>query len=479
MRSLALAEEAAGRGWEVRLAGDLDEVARARVRTWLPDAALEHVGVQDVPAWLGTLHARTGVDVLHVDSYRPEADVLPRGPRLVSNMQDGPFGARRADLAIDANLGGEQRLTAVDARTVLAGVTVVPIRQQVLRQRALRQEQGTPARTGPPRVLVVLGGTDPFGATTTVVAGLDAVPADLELTVVTPPGQREAIEELAATSVHRIDPVAFLDDLPGAAARHDLVISAAGTSVWELACLGVPMALLCVADNQREGYDAVVEAGLAIGLGRPAHSDLHERLAALGETLRHPAGLAQMQDRGRGIVDGLGAWRIVSAWEQLLDVPQAGPERSGLVGRPATLDDARALFDWRNDPVARVASRSREEVAWDDHIAWLRRTLATPARRLLVIESEGSPVGVVRWDSRGDHDWEVSITVAPVVRGHGLALPLLRAGEEELGVAGPVRLVATVHRDNVASRRLFQRAGYLPLMPSDADGFATYARLRV
>jgi len=178
-------------------------------------------------------------------------------------------------------------------------------------------------------------------------------------------------------------------------------------------------------------------------------------------------------------VDGLGAWRVVSAWEQLLDVPPAEGDAAGLVARPATLDDARLLLDWRNDPVTRAGSRSRDEVAWEDHVAWLTRTLGSSERRLLVVESEGAPVGVVRWDDLGDRDWEVSITVAPAARGQGRALPLLRAGEEALGVAGPVRLVAAVHRENAASRRLFERAGYLPLLPPDADGFATYARLRV
>jgi len=267
MRSLALAEEAAGRGWEVGIAGDLDEVARARVRSWLPGVTVDQVSAGDVRGWLQARGA--GVDVLHVDSYLPEVDALPDGRRLLSNMQDGAFGARPADLAIDANLGAEGRLAAVQARHVLAGITVVPIRRQVLAERERVQRREQAARSAEPaRVLVVIGGTDPFGITTAVVAGLATLPGNFEVTVVTPPSQREAVERIAASSAQRIEPVAFLDDLPATASRHDLVISAAGTSVWEFACLGVPMALLWVADNQRAGYDAVVGAGVAVGLGR-------------------------------------------------------------------------------------------------------------------------------------------------------------------------------------------------------------------
>ena len=45
----------------------------------------------------------------------------------------------------------------------------------------------------------------------------------------------------------------------------------AGTSVWELCCIGVPTAVAWVVDNQREGYDRVVGAGAAIGQIGRAH----------------------------------------------------------------------------------------------------------------------------------------------------------------------------------------------------------------
>ena len=63
--------------------------------------------------------------------------------------------------------------------------------------------------------------------------------------------------------------VAPVDDLAAIMARADLVISAAGTSVWELCCIGVPMALIWAVENQRDGYDRVVAAGAALGLGGP------------------------------------------------------------------------------------------------------------------------------------------------------------------------------------------------------------------
>ena len=51
------------------------------------------------------------------------------------------------------------------------------------------------------------------------------------------------------------------------AAAADLVISAAGSSLSELLCIGAAAAVVCVADNQQLGYARVVAAGTAAGLG--------------------------------------------------------------------------------------------------------------------------------------------------------------------------------------------------------------------
>ncbi len=89
------------------------------------------------------------------------------------------------------------------------------------------------------------------------------------------------------------------------------------------------------------------------------------------------------------------------------------------------------------------------------------------------------PVGTVRWDDEGAGEWEVSITVAPSARGRGLAGPALTAAQDWLAghlPAPPSALLAVVHEDNTASRRLFLRAGYAPDLPPDDAGFERWVR---
>ena len=92
--------------------------------------------------------------------------------------------------------------------------------------------------------------------------------------------------------------------------------------------------------------------------------------------------------------------------------------------RDAVLSDDRDLFRWRNDPETRVWSRDTSDVSWDEHLAWLKSTLRSPNRRLLIAENERGAVGTVRLDLL-DGAWEMSWTVAPEHRGKGVGAAIV------------------------------------------------------
>jgi len=266
-------------------------------------------------------------------------------------------------------------------------------------------------------------------------------------------------------------------DLPARMLEQDLVVSAAGTSVWELCCLGVPMALVCAVDNQKPGYDRAVEAGAAVGLGERL-PDLDGAAQALRALLVDLPARAGMADRASAVVDGRGAWRIVGAWEQLRSgLPEPATGRA-VEMRAATVADAELLLGWRNDPDTRAASRATDPVPFDAHVRWLERTLDGDDRLLLIGTDEHGDVGSLRWDRQSENEWEVSITVAPERRGTGMARPLLAAGERALQslVQRPVLCLATVRGSNETSRGLFMRSGYLLEAQTDADGYELYAK---
>jgi spore coat polysaccharide biosynthesis predicted glycosyltransferase SpsG len=130
---------------------------------------------------------------------------------------------------------------------------------------------------------------------------------------------------MAASAAHRVelqqvawsaDQDAMLvdpsPDFISVLAAADLVVSAGGTTVYELMALGRPSAICTVAANQERNYAHLVEAGLAVGLGPVAglHADPASAAAQLAGLLHDGDRLAQIASAGFGMVDGRGRRRV-------------------------------------------------------------------------------------------------------------------------------------------------------------------------
>ena len=399
-RCVALATAARARGWDVALCGSFT------AGQWLIGS-------------LPVLPALEPADAVVIDHYGIESvDV----DGLVVSMEDGEFGRRRADVVVDANLHQGPRPDD-GSPVVLRGPAYAPLRAEI---RAARRARA--AGAVPPKVVVVMGG----GAAPSSVAAA--------LTALRDTGVPAEVVAISAAPVPGFDVTPPTPDLPSLFASADLVVSAAGVTLLELCCIGVPTALVQIVDNQAVGYRAAVEQGLAAGLGTDPRAHVPVLRALLTDAARRNA----LGDKAKATVDGRGADRI-------LDAMGFDP-----TVRPATDADAALLLSWRNDTETRRWSRTPDPVAVADHQSWLSRTLASPDRRLFVAEHEDRPVGTVRFDRAGEA-WEVNITVAPSARGRRLAAPMLLAAERALG---PAVIHANVHHANAASLAVFRRAGY-------------------
>ena len=127
---------------------------------------------------------------------------------------------------------------------------------------------------------------------------------------------------------------------------------------------------------------------------------------------------------------------------------------SEMVLRPAELNDSDRLFQWRNDPQTRAASRIAGELGLEEHQAWLEDAVSRPDRHLLIAEVDGVAVGTVRAD-RGDEGFEISWTVAPSARGQGFGQRMV----SQLVAQLEGRLWSEVRSENEASSRIAESAG--------------------
>lgn len=306
-RCVALAEEAVRRRHPVVLCGEVGGAG------WLA-RRLDELGVPVVPATgpLGAQVRELAADVVVVDHYSLGGDlrgeVNAAGATLVS-IEDGPFGRRAADVVVDANLTSRAR-PEDGTPVVVRGPRFAPLREAVLAARA-RRAAGVPVGDVA-RVVVVLGGSSAGKAVSAVLTALAGTGHRLEVEAISASGG----VDVPATAAHqRITVHPPRPDLPELLAGADLVVSAAGVTLLELCCLGVPMALLRLADNQAAGYRAAVERGLAVGLGDAGA--LVAKPSGAVETLRALIAdrerLARLGALAAATVDGRGARRILDA----------------------------------------------------------------------------------------------------------------------------------------------------------------------
>lgn len=138
--------------------------------------------------------------------------------------------------------------------------------------------------------------------------------------------------------------------------------------------------------------------------------------------------------------------------------------------RNAAWDDMDLCFDWANDPAARQYSHHTEAIPYEDHVKWFRQKLDDPHSCFWIYEIDGTPAGQIRFDIDASAAL-LSYSIAPPFRGQGHALPMLVKGIEKLAkeVPGVRTILADVSAGNVASLKVFDKAGFET--QSIVDGF--------
>ena len=213
--------------------------------------------------------AREAFDAIVFDHYglaEREHGAMAQGrPTLViDDLADRPLGA---DLLVDsgpARAASDYAGLLPDDAALLLGPTYAPVRPQFagLRDAALAW-RGEPVG----RVLVSLGLTDVGGITGRVVERLRPRIGEIGLDVVL---GVDAPSLAGLAKVAKRDPrLAIHVDTPHMArltAEADIAIGAAGSSVWERCTLGLPSAIVVLAENQRPAALTLAERGAALML---------------------------------------------------------------------------------------------------------------------------------------------------------------------------------------------------------------------
>ena len=236
--------------------------------------------------------------------------VAGRVPQLARIDDCGIDAPLPADVLVNQNLHANPRLYAgcsSDAKLLL-GPTYALLRREFAPWRTWQRRISPRAH----RLLVTLGGSDDDNVAGKVIEALwmcSGLALDVRLVI----GPAYAHRAKLAVACERLGVRVErgVTDMTPLLAWADVAITAAGSTTWEAAFFGLPAIVLTLADNQREIAASAHDAGLVINLGW--HADVGpERIAeALTKLCDAPQLRQAMSQRGRRIVDGLGAGRVV------------------------------------------------------------------------------------------------------------------------------------------------------------------------
>ncbi|MCK9488781.1 MAG: UDP-2,4-diacetamido-2,4,6-trideoxy-beta-L-altropyranose hydrolase [Xanthomonadales bacterium] len=312
-----LAEKIESSGHSVHLLAPRDHLACESVRcadelahaSWLGCAW--HQDAADTIAALGP----ASCDWLIVDHYaldaRWEGQLRPHARKMlaIDDLADRPH---QVDLLLDQNLGrvaADYQPYISSTTRCLVGPEYALLRPEFarLREYSLARRQQAPIQ----RIVVSLGGVDRDNITRRVLEALASMelPHEMKITVVMG-GQspwRETVQSQARHLPFSCQVLVDVEDMAQLMADTDLAIGAAGSSTWERCVLGLPSAIIVLAENQRAIAAALDRMGAAL------HVKHIEQVPVVIQQLRDKSFRQSVSRTASKITDGLGVTRLITA----------------------------------------------------------------------------------------------------------------------------------------------------------------------
>lgn len=421
----------------------------------------------DHSSWLGTTQIEDStetklklcselIDWMVVDHYALDFNWEQQLKPISKNMlviDDLADRKHFCDLLIDQSLGRKiqdyKDLVPKHCR-ILTGVPYALLRTEFARLRPQALVRATPK--SPVRVLVSMGGFDQSGATLAVLKVLIKIPKLLIHVLLSSQSAHYSSVVSFCQQHINISHNDFSDNVTELMLNSDIAIGGAGATSWERACLGLPCVAIVLAENQAKVSKELNLRGavVVVELEHIASSLIN----AISLIMRD---WKSYHDANIGICDGLGVNRVLIEFNRLSQQTQDKVCNCHLL--PASEKDIELVWMWQNEQTVRRYALNPDIPSWDEHCLWMKEKITSSKDFfyiLTTIETE-QKVGVVRLDYVEDNRYIVSIYIDPARYGEGIAL----SGLNMLDAIFPdIYIMATVMLDNVASQKLFERAGY-------------------
>ncbi|MCY4237602.1 MAG: UDP-2,4-diacetamido-2,4,6-trideoxy-beta-L-altropyranose hydrolase [Rhodospirillaceae bacterium] len=308
MRSGALAGALAEAGWRT-ICATRKETIKTVPETLAPFDDILRLNAdesREVDEIDGCISGRCeAVVVDHYGRGRGFDEACRRIAPCVTVIEDRPEVAHDCDIFINPGIIAEGEISALGDRLLGPQYALLrPMFAEARTQVGRNRDNGS--------LVLLCGYADSQNLTERLIEALDGVPGVRTIVVVL--GSANPHRERIRRRLHRVSISSHLHVKPrllttlmGSAS---VAVTAAGSTCWELACLGVPMVTVVTADNQIALERILRDAGASASAGAVDDTlgvRLRETVTAL---MADHVGRRRMASRGQALVDGLGATRV-------------------------------------------------------------------------------------------------------------------------------------------------------------------------
>ncbi|HEY1659128.1 MAG TPA: UDP-2,4-diacetamido-2,4,6-trideoxy-beta-L-altropyranose hydrolase [Candidatus Sulfotelmatobacter sp.] len=251
-----------------------------------------------------------------VDGYHFDAAYQRRikdgGRKLLFIDDMGKAEPYCADIVLNQNLHAAATMYSRERYTqLLLGAPYILLRRNFT-ARPRRDRIGRDAS----RLLVSMGGSDPGNLTAKILQALKKLNLPAWEAIAVIGEDNEFSQSLSDTILTNRLPVQLSENPPNMAELmewSDFAVSAGGTTIWELAFMGVPTLAITRGEQERMLMSAAAAREIAIDLGAFQSIDSIEIKRAV-ESLAHDTDRRlRMSKAGPALSDGRGASRVVNA----------------------------------------------------------------------------------------------------------------------------------------------------------------------
>ena len=261
------------------------------------------------------LYRQQGMEAAVIDHYRAAAEYQERLCNAGVRWLQFDWSARQplwADWVLNASPAAEESVyMALKQRSetcLLLGPAYALLRHEFYewRPQARFREQVR-------KILLTFGGGDDRGAILFCLRAMKALEPSIERIVLVSsanPGLSDIMDWVGRNDNSNIKLQVDAPEIARHMAQADLAINAGGTTTFETATMGLPSLIVQINDNQAPNASAWEQAGVAIDAG--LLSNLNEN--TLGHQVmvlvNNPGLRRSMADKGRALIDCLGAGRV-------------------------------------------------------------------------------------------------------------------------------------------------------------------------